>query len=108
LNEAKTDKTEAEADAVSLDFVERQDGTVHNREMEKARGQAQGNMDRDVVKALVTPKKKDEKPGDVEAAIGFSQLANSHDNDTNVQPEPIMAPPVALPVQSEGDVPLSV
>jgi hypothetical protein len=100
LNEAKTEKTEAEADATSLEFVETQDGTRHAREMEKTRGQAQGNMDRDVVKALVTPKKEGEKAGDVEAAIGFSQLANSRDNETNVRPKPLPAPvPMAPPVE---------
>jgi hypothetical protein len=111
LNDAKTDKTEAETDAVNLGFVEQETGTTHAREMEKQRGQAQGNMDLEVTKALLKTRKPEEKDGDVEAAIGYSRIANKQDNDSNVAP-PVQAIPApaasALPVDDIGGAGLPI
>lgn len=78
LNQARTTKTEAEAMAVDVDTAETQDGTKHGRELEKLQGQAEGNKELEVTKALLKTKKPDEKGGDVEAAIGFNALTGAN------------------------------
>jgi hypothetical protein len=78
LNQAKTTKTEAEALAVDVDTAETQDGTKHSRELQKMQGQAEGNKELEVTKALLKNKKPDEKGGDVEAAIGFNALTGAN------------------------------
>lgn len=95
LNNAKAEQAMSQADKADLDNAEQATGVAHNRQMEHSRAQAQGNMDRDIVKALVTPKKEGEKDGDIEGAVGFSQLANLKDNETNTPALPV---PVAGPV----------
>jgi hypothetical protein len=77
LARAKARESEAKADAVDLDFVETQDGTKHNRELEKSQAQAQGNKELQVTKALTTPRKEGEKEPDLEAAIGFNALTGA-------------------------------
>ena len=62
----------------NLDYVEQETGTAHERDMEKQRGQAQGNQDLEVTKAILAKTKTatgGEKPGDVEAAVGYNQLS---------------------------------
>ena len=46
------------ADGKDLDFVERETGTTHARDMQKQQGQAEGNQDLEVTKALLGPKKE--------------------------------------------------
>ena len=77
LNTAKIDLVEAQADQASLDFVEQETGTKHERDLQKQGAQAQANQDLEVTKALLKSKKPEEKPGDVEAAVGFNQLSKS-------------------------------
>lgn len=52
-------------------------GTKHERDLQKQGAQAQANQDLEVTKALLKSKKPEEKPGDVEAAVGFNQLSKS-------------------------------
>lgn len=75
LNAAKAKEAEAKADQATLDFVEQETGTKHEREMEKQRGQAQGNQALEVTKSLLKSKKPDESEPDIEAAIGFNELS---------------------------------
>lgn len=49
------------ADNKDLEFVERETGTTHAREMERQQAQAEANQDLEVTKALVSPPKKEEK-----------------------------------------------
>lgn len=76
LNEAKTQEVVAKKDKTDLDYVEQETGTKHAREMEKQAGQAQGNQQLEITKALTKPRKKDESSPNLAAAIGFNQLSS--------------------------------
>ncbi|MFV0357745.1 MAG: hypothetical protein ACK5LG_21965 [Bacteroides thetaiotaomicron] len=78
--QAEARKANAEADAVDLNYVEQESGTKHARELEKQAGQARGNQDLEITKALLKDRKPEEKPGDVEAAIGYKQISDRLDN----------------------------
>lgn len=89
LNRAKAKKEEAQADKANLDFVEQETGTKHAREMEKQRGQAEGNQDLEITKNLVKPIKEGESKPNVEAAIGYNALSRqknpaSESGETNL------------------------
>ncbi|QWY83529.1 putative portal protein [Rhizobium phage RHph_X2_28B] len=88
LNKAKAKQAEAQADTEVLNFVEQETGTKHERDMEKLRGQAQGNQDLEVTKSLLKSKKPDESKPDIEAAIGFNELSGSSTvrNDPRLNP----------------------
>jgi len=77
LNRAKAQKEMSDKDLKDLDYVEQESGTKHEREMEKQRGQAQGNQDLQVTKALTTPRKEGENDPNIEAAIGFNELSDN-------------------------------
>lgn len=83
LNQAKAAEATANKDKTNLDFVEQETGTKHARDMEKQKGQAQGNQDLEVTKALLKPTKQanggESKP-DIPAAIGYNQLSDKLDN----------------------------
>lgn len=85
LNKAKARKEAEQADALNLQTVENETGTTHEREMEKTRGQAQGNQQLEVTKALVKPKKDGESKPDVEAAIGYNAISKMN-TDGNRRP----------------------
>ena len=98
LNNAQADKAKADAELKDLDYVEQETGTKHVRDMDKQRGQARGNMDLVVTKALASDRKPDAIPGDIEAAIGFKQMTDADDNTTEddlaaTQPPPMLAAP---------------
>ena len=78
--QAKARKANAEADAVNLDFVEQETGTKHARDLEKQAGQARGNQDLEITKALTKPAKEGEKEPDLAAAIGFNLISGNRDN----------------------------
>ena len=77
LNRAKAQKEMSDKDLKDLDYVEQESGTKHERDMEKQRGQAQGNQDLQVTKALTTPRKEGESDPNIEAAIGFNELSDN-------------------------------
>lgn len=83
LNQAKAAESAANKDLANLNFVEQETGTKHARDMEKQKGQAQGNQDLEVTKALLKPTKQanggESKP-DIPAAIGYNQLSDKLDN----------------------------
>ena len=97
LNNAKAQEALASKDQKNLDYVEQETGTKHARDMEKQRGQAQGNQALEVTKALTKPLKEGEQRPNLEAAIGFNQLsdrlADAGTLQTNfAQPAPIPTP----------------
>jgi hypothetical protein len=97
LNNAKAQEAMANKDQKNLDYVEQETGTKHARDMEKQRGQAQGNQALEVTKALTKSLKDGEQRPNLEAAIGFNQLsdrlADAGTLQTNfAQPAPIPTP----------------
>jgi hypothetical protein len=92
LAEAKAAEARANAEQKEIDTAEQATGIKHTREMEKQRGQAEGNIDLEITKSLAKPKKEGEQNGDIEAAIGFSQLANRRDHEDNVSTAAPVAP----------------
>lgn len=75
LNLAKAKEASSNADLKDLDFVQEETGVKHLREMDKAKGQARGNQELEITKALLTPD-KDSKP-DVTKAIGYKSLVDT-------------------------------
>jgi hypothetical protein len=101
LNAAKTKEALAKADLASLDFVEQESGTKHERDMQKQRAQAQGNQALEVTKALVKAKKKEENDPDIESAIGYNALSgklNDLADDRNQPGLPGMTSNLGMPV----------
>ena len=97
LNNAKAQEALANKDQKNLDYVEQETGTKHARDMEKQRGQAQGNQALEITKALTKSLKEGEQRPNLEAAIGFNQLsdrlADAGTLQTNfAQPAPIPTP----------------
>ena len=97
LNNAKAQEALASKDQKNLDYVEQETGTKHARDMEKQRGQAQGNQALEITKALTKSLKEGEQRPNLEAAIGFNQLsdrlADAGTLQTNfAQPAPIPTP----------------
>lgn len=80
LNMAKAAKEKAIADKTDLDFVEQETGTSHEREMEKQKAQSQGNQNLQITKALAQPRKAEDVPLNIEAAIGFNELSKLDGN----------------------------
>lgn len=76
LNNAKTQEALANKDQKNLDYVEQETGTKHARDMEKQRGQAQGNQALEITKALTKSLKEGEQRPNLEAAIGYNQLSD--------------------------------
>lgn len=87
LNDAKTAKTEAETDQANLDFVEQETGTKHLRDMDKQQGQAEGNKELEVTKALLKSRKPEESKPEIEAAVGYNALTG--DKSVPKQENPI-------------------
>lgn len=75
INEAKAREIEAKIDKTVVDTQHDVDGTKHNRDMEKQRGQAEGNQDYKITDALTRPRKEGEAPVDPTAAIGFNEIS---------------------------------
>lgn len=92
LNNAKAAESVANKDKKDLDFVEQETGTAHAREMEKQQGQARGNQNLQITKALTQPSKEGESKPDVDAAIGYNQLSDmigGQGTQPVVTPQPI-------------------
>ena len=78
LNRAKADKLATESQKIALDTSLDVNGIKHQREMEKAKAQAQGNMDLEILKTLGKPTKPEEGEPDINAMIGFNQLSKAN------------------------------
>ncbi len=77
-NQADTAKKYAEADQQGLETIEQEKGVKHERDMEKQKGQSEGNQNLAITKALVTPRKSADGSQTaplIDAAIGFNELA---------------------------------
>ncbi|QDH84164.1 putative portal protein [Achromobacter phage vB_AxyP_19-32_Axy13] len=83
LNKAKAAAEQASADKKNLDYLEQETGTTHARDMEKQRGQAEGNQALQVTKALLQPRKEGDTPPNIPAAIGYNALTQSQGDATN-------------------------
>lgn len=70
----------SKADLNDLDYVETETGTKHARRMNEIAGQAQGNQDLLITKALTTPKKEGEKEPDLGAAVGWNVMSQRNNN----------------------------
>lgn len=85
LNKAREEEVLQKANYINLQTIERETGTEHERNMEKQRGQAEGNQDLKVTEALLKPRKDGEGVPDVDAAIGFNSISKG------INPPPISA-----------------
>ena len=94
LNQAKAKAEAAAADKANLDFVEQETGTAHARDLQRSRAQAQGNQDLAITRALVSEKKPENIPGDVESAVGYAKLSKAEGDRE--------ADPVDSPVQRDA------
>lgn len=74
LMKAQARKALAEAEATDVETTQDVTGVKHERDLQQAQAQAEGNQDYAVTQALTKPTKEGEKMGDIEAAIGFNQL----------------------------------
>ena len=104
LSKAQARKAMADAGETELDTAEQAQGVDHTRKLQLAQAQAEGNQTYEVTKALLKPLKEGEKPGDVEAAIGFNELTKDEGKPAPKLPlePPMMAPPVDMaPVMPE-------
>lgn len=81
LNRAKARQAESQADKTDLDYVEQETGTQHARDMQKQKGQSQGNQNLQVTKALTSPRKEGEAAPNIDAAVGFNELSKRLDDD---------------------------
>ena len=86
LNKAKTREAEAKAGAVETDNFNEATGIKHTRELERQEGQAQGNKELAVSKALLTPRKEGEGRPDIEAAVGYNALTSGAAGQTVPSP----------------------
>jgi hypothetical protein len=76
LNEAHAKQLGAKTDMTNLDYVEKETGTTHARNLQVQQAQSVGNQNLEVTKALTKPMKEGEKPGNISAAVGFNQLSH--------------------------------
>jgi len=92
LNRAKAMEAAGKAQQQDLDTIEQETGIKHEREKDLMQGQAQGNKELAITKALTTPRKEGEREPDIEAAVGYNNFSDSR---------PIQSPTVApLPVDT--------
>lgn len=95
LKKAQARKALADAGETELDTAEQGQGVDHQRKLQLAQAQAEGNQTYEVTKALVKPLKENERPGDVEAAIGFNELTKNEG-----KPAPTIDMGMGMPEQS--------
>lgn len=109
LNKARAQRETVIADKTDLDTIEQETGTKHARAVELAGAQGASNRDYEVTKALLKPRKKadgSETEPDVEAAVGFNNLAKVANDPRSKNPvippaqpemvDPGMMPPVTI------------
>ena len=99
LNKAKTLSEQTKAEQSVLDTVEQESGTKHVRDLEKQTAQSSGNQALEVTKALLKPKKPEEKDPDIEAAVGFNEMTKQMRDPVNglgingIMPQALSPPP---------------
>lgn len=77
LNNAKAAQAQADAQATGIDAAKNATGQKHAEDMQKQQAQAEGNQDLQVTKALLAPAKEGERPGDLEAAMGYNAITRA-------------------------------
>lgn len=99
LNKAKALSEQTKAEQSVLDTVEQESGTKHVRDLEKQTAQSSGNQALEVTKALLKPKKPEEKDPDIEAAVGFNEMTKQMRDPVNglgingIMPQALSPPP---------------
>lgn len=92
---AQAGQAGAQTDKANLDYVEQETGTKHAREMQKQQGQAEGNQQLEVTKALLAKRKlangSESKP-DIPAAVGFNQISKAQSNPGQADTPPVNIP----------------
>lgn len=82
LKAAQAANLRAQADGKNIDNIRKATGADHNEKMEEMKSQAEGNQDLEITKALLKDHKPEDKPGSVEAAVGYNQLSKAmHERD---------------------------
>jgi len=94
LEQAKTMKTQAEAENIALDTQLDADGTSHERAVESMGAQASGNRDLEVTKALLSG---EAAPGNIEAGVGFNKITDDADRRRAATKKPVSAPQEQFP-----------
>lgn len=89
LNQAKAQEAGSIKDLKDLEYVERETGTTHARDLDKQGAQARGNQDLVVTKALAAPKKEGERASDIEAAVGYNDLTEDRSRTNTVVRRPV-------------------
>lgn len=95
LNKARAQAAITMADKTDLDTIEQETGTKHARAIEMAQAQATGNRESEVTKALLKPRKEGESEPDIEAAVGFNNIAKAANDPRNKNTTPMALPMVA-------------
>lgn len=82
LKQAQAANLRAQADGKNIDNLRKATGADHNEKMEQMKAQAEGNQDLEITKALLKDHKPEDKPGSVEAAVGYNRLSKAmHEMD---------------------------
>ena len=84
LNRANAKRASSQADNENLDYLEKESGTQHAREMEKQKAQSQGNQNLQITKALTQPTKEGETTPNISAAVGFNALTQSNEQERDL------------------------
>lgn len=77
LNQSKMGHVNAQQEQIATNTAEQVAGITHERAMQQTQGQAEGNQNLEVTKALTRPTKEGEKPPNIDAAVGFNQLTKA-------------------------------
>ncbi len=103
LNRAKAQTEEAEA-AIAVTQAENEaSGLNHERDLQKQQAQAKGNQSLEITKGLLKARKPEETRPDIEAAVGWNELAKISDRPrTRPAPPPMMQPQAIPPTQNLG------
>lgn len=83
-NDAHAEKLATEADLNTLELIEQETGTNHERDLQKQGEQARANQDLEITKALLKPRKADEERPDVPAAVGYNHLSDPRQRTTSL------------------------
>lgn len=93
LNTAKARETASNADSKDLDFVEKQTGVAHKRELEKQKAQAEANQDLAVTKGIIDSGKNQFKndpllntittENALQTAMGYNELTKEKNSSNN-------------------------
>jgi hypothetical protein len=94
LEDAKTMKTQAEAENIALDTEMDADGTTHERGVEAMGAQAKGNADLEVTKALLAG---ETASGNIEAGVGFNEITEAANRRRSASKKPAAVPQEKFP-----------